>query len=241
MPSTAHRVIPFIMLLQNSCHEPEEFLRQRFGSCCIHKNVLDLWKLPANFSKMSFEEKRNLLKAGGSQVTQKVDCAKHNRKCSIKPVEFDLSGHCCRDYSPQGNQQGVEGQFSASMVSHFSFLERQKIPIRASENVLSEEGQSATKDSMPGMDTRFVVVACEDAGLGSIRRDRGYLFGLLPPYRWIADPQKLYNQFASELALRQVQQEALWCFDSPEEMQKERQSAATQMRKYTEDGSLPLA
>ena len=200
---------------------------------------MDLWDVPKDFKQMSFASKKEWFqKVGSKKMRFKVPCARHNRSCQVKSVEFDLSGHCCKDYSKAGSLKGVEGDFAASMLAHFQYLEQTGVPIRASENVLSGEVQGAVKDAMQGLDTRYLVVAPEDAGFGSVRRDRGYLFGLAKPYKWIADPQKIYNKLACKLAERQVQQEELWCFDGEEDLRRERQNAQSQFRKFEPNGFL---
>ena len=125
-------------------------------------------------------------------------------------------------------------------ILHFEDLRRRSVPIRGSENVLNPQGQNAVKSLMPDCDTRYVVTAPEDEGVGSVRRDRGFQFGLAKPYKWIADPQELHHMIAEVLSQQQVPQEFLWWVTDPQLLRYERKLMSSRFRTFTPDGSLWL-
>ena len=44
----------------------------------------------------------------------------------------------------------------------------------------------------------------------SVRRDRGWLAGVCPPFRFYKDPNEMYQQLTAFLSQKQVPQSKLW-------------------------------
>ena len=201
------------------------------------KDVLELATLPKTMWNQSFHEKTQA--ANQMDMTSEVKCLRHRRKCSLPDVHMDASGSVCKDYSAQGKKAGTEGYHVVSMVTHFQDLKRRRIPLRLSENVVNAEGQSAIKSAMDDCDVRYLITMPEDVGFGSVRRDRGWLAGVCPPYRFYKDPNEMYQQLTALLSQKQVPQSELW-FETKAGLNEERRQMASSFRCFKIDGSLFL-
>ena len=80
-------------------------------------------------------------------------------------------------------------------------------------------------------------VVWQDAGYGSVRRDRGWLVGVCPPFRWIRDPNETYQQLSQFLSQKQIPQSEIW-FADDSILQKELETSATRFRVFSEGKNL---
>eukprot|EP00438_Fugacium_kawagutii_P012203 Skav207861 [mRNA] locus=scaffold1988:82733:84202:- [translate_table: standard] len=182
----------------------------------------------------------NKLKAIQSiSLDRKAWCKRHKKKCTIPFVDLDFSGSVCKDYSAQGKKAGTEGRHVLTMLAHFEDLKQRKVPIRVSENVVSAEGQAAIASTMSDCEVKYIITMPEDVGMGCVRRDRGWLIGVAPPYRFFMDPNEAYRRMAEVLAAKQVPQHELW-FDDDAGLRAEREMMATSLRPFDPEGSLCL-
>lgn len=139
------------------------FYRSRFSpSQQFHyfSNVMDVVNVDPTISKLTFLEKQKVVE--GLTIKKRAICKCHKKECTIPGVLMDVSGSICKDYSPQGQQKGVEGVHALSMLVHNAELRRRKVPLRISENVVSAEGQKAIASSMSDCDLKYVITMCED-------------------------------------------------------------------------------
>ncbi|CAK9054294.1 unnamed protein product, partial [Durusdinium trenchii] len=212
------------------------FYRSRFSpSQQFHyfSNVMDVVNVDPTISKLTFLEKQKVVE--GLTIKKRAICKCHKKECTIPGVLMDVSGSICKDYSPQGQQKGVEGVHALSMLVRNAELRRRKVPLRISENVVSAEGQKAIASSMSDCDLKYVITMCEDrdAGYGAVRRDRGWLAGVCPPLAWVKDPNETYQKLCAFLSEKQVSQDKLWFADGKDDiLQKELQTSATRFRPY---------
>ena len=218
-----------------------KFYQHRFGSNHhFFKDVYDLaptGNLPID-KDVTFTEKMKQMKSVVLKKTSK--CQSHDTRCSIPQVHMDISGSPCVDYSAQGSRRGTEGKNVNAMLLHFCDLQRRQIPIRVSENVVDVEGQTAIASAMNDCEIRYIITMPEDVGMGSVRRDRGWIVGVAPPFRFFQDPNLLYEKLAGVLSQKQVSQSALW-FEDDEGLQQELRGVASRFRHYTEGCSLSLS
>ena len=184
--------------------DAQAFLQDRFASkhkgMHMYHDVMDLADVPESIWGQSFAEKRETIKA--MKFKTSAFCHKHGKKCPVPSVDVEVAGTICKDYSPQGTKKGAEGMNVVSMLCHFEDLQRRSVPIRLSENVVNPEGQSAIHSVMPDCERRYIITMCEDVGFGSVRRDRGWLAGVRAPYRWIADPNRIYQHLSAPFCHR---------------------------------------
>lgn len=204
------------------------------------EDVLDLVQhgpVPDKIFNMPFQEKVKAI--SDMDMLTATHCKIHRKKCPVPQVELDISGSVCKDYSAQGKRSGTDGRHVVSMLLHFQDLHNRKVPIRISENVVSPEAQMAISQCMRGCDVRYIITMPEDVGHGCVRRDRGWLAGVSPPYRLFQDPNVVYKRLSDRLSARQVPQDDLW-FEDAAGLKEERKKTATQFRKFTPKGSLRL-
>ena len=220
-----------------------EFFKKRFinGTKASDKphffnDVMDLAKIPEEVFMMPFAEKLEWVQKH-MELKEEAPCKVHRKTCELPAVHMDLSGSVCKDYSVQGGKRGTEGQYVLSMLIHFESLRRRKVPIRLSENLISAEGQTAIASTMPDCETRYIITMPEDAGFGCVRRDRGWLVGVAPPFKFFMDPNKVYRDMVEVLSEGQIPQEKLW-FDDADALKEERKQSAGRIRKFNEEGSL---
>lgn len=227
----------------DSCGDSYKFFRSRFAatpkSRALHffTEVTDLAEIPDKIWQESFPQK--LKTVSTMKVVSKAHCKCHGKKCEVPSVDLDVSGSVCKDYSAQGKKKGTDGEYVVSMLTHFEELRRRKVPIRISENVVSIAGQVALASTMPDCQVRYVITMPEDCGFGAVRRDRGWLTGVCPPYRFFADPNILYQKLADKLASLQLPQSELW-FEDSAGLTDERKKAQTHFRRFSTDGNLLL-
>lgn len=221
--------------------DAQAFLQDRFAShhkgMHMYHDVMDLVDVPENLWDQSFADKRETLHS--TKFKTSAFCHKHGKKCAVPAVDLDVSGTVCKDYSAQGKKNGTEGFNVVSMLCHFEDLRRRAVPIRLSENVVSVVGQTAIHSVMPDCDRKYIITMCEDVGFGSVRRDRGWLAGVRAPYRWIGDPNLIYQRLSSILAKKQIPQSELWWEDA-DGLQRERRKMSGRFRKFEPNGSLCL-
>lgn len=198
-------------------------------------DVADLVKLDGDLSKKSFPEKKAAVEK--ANIAKCAPCKIHRKKCEVPWTHVDISGSVCKDYSCQGARAGIEGQHALSMLTHFTELRRRGVPIRISENVISAEGQATIAQAMDDCQARYLITMPEDCGMGSVRRDRGWLAAVAPPFRFFQEPNQVYSKLSEFLAGKQVAQSELW-FEDEKGQQLEMQSFESRFRPYKEGATL---
>ena len=187
----------------------------------ITKFWMVVWKSPSKLQDCCCFQSPTGSHADPAQVNSTWFVHTHFLWCCITPAKKVLYGQCCIGWA----------------IPSFSLC--WNVPIRLSENVVNPEGQSAIHSVMPDCERRYIITMCEDAGFGSVRRDRGWLAGVRAPYRWIADPNLIYQHLSSILSQKQVPQSELW-WEDDDGLQRERRKMAGRLRKFELHGALCL-